>query len=440
MSFWKNPKSLGSTSTMLVSSRLIGAAITVLSQLVLARTMPAESLGLFFLTTSTVAVLAMMSTVGFPNISNRILSRYRVSSRSGQAATFVKLGCFIAGVASIIIMISAAIAAALFAASETAMTLAVGMVALPAVASSYFLGSILNAERKFLWASLPELLLRPSLLLFYIAVLILFDLEPTALILVIIFAMSCIAIVLLHLWKVKRVYPNLFSAKRAASRLGWRWVKMSSPLVVVSLFTNLFADIAIVVSGMVLGQAALAPLAIAVKLSLLVGFSVQIIHQQILPDLADAIRMQDMKGYNVRISQTNHWTVAITATATVIAILFGEQILALFGDTYKEVSVGLALLVASQVVRAMSGPASHILVITGRSMIVQIVTLGMLLFLCISIPISAIAYGSLGAISAICLAIMLWNGILAASLSYITGMSSHFRLSDKMRHGTVYGS
>ncbi len=414
-----------STSAVLLASRLGGAGLTVLTQLILARIVPVETLGVFFLATSTASVLALLATFGFPNISNRILSRYRVSHRPECAASYVKTVCLTVTIAGLVFAVGGLSWIHVMADANTSAALSVGISIVPIIALSFFLGSALNAEREFIWASMPELLLRPlgflTVLLFFVAC----GVVPSAVMLVVVFCGFCLFTLVLQTVKARSVFTGFLTASPAPRRIWQQWSKMASPLIAVSLFTNLFADVAIVFSGAFLEKEVLAPLAIAIKLSLLFGFFVQIIHQQILPDLSDAVRRQEYDTYTTRLSHANRWAVAATAFATVLVALFGEQILSLFGSAYAQASTALTVLVACQLIRAFCGPAAQLLVVINRQRIVLATTTTTLVLFGMSVAALIPVYGTNGAIAAICMSIIMWNALNAVALSRFTGLSSH---------------
>jgi hypothetical protein len=80
----------------------------------------------------------------------------------------------------------------------------------------------------------------------------------------------CVAAV--QFYAVKKRFPQFISAHRADKRQKRLWTTLALPLVTLTLFANLFGDVAIVYSGLFLDAIALAPLAISVKLAFLVGF------------------------------------------------------------------------------------------------------------------------------------------------------------------------
>jgi hypothetical protein len=88
-------------------------------------------------------------------------------------------------------------------------------------------------------------------------------------------------------WLVlRRSFPP--GPSRPSLRPARRWRAEAWPLVLLALFTNLFADIAILLATPFLPSAEVAVLGLCLKLALLVGFVVQVTQQMALPDLANA--------------------------------------------------------------------------------------------------------------------------------------------------------
>ena len=83
------------------------------------------------------------------------------------------------------------------------------------------------------------------------------------------------------------------TAPAAPPRLVGVWRREAEPLIVVALFTYFFADVDILIVTPLLTSAETAAVGLCLKLALLVGFAVQVAHQVVVPDLADARARKD---------------------------------------------------------------------------------------------------------------------------------------------------
>jgi O-antigen/teichoic acid export membrane protein len=102
------------------------------------------------------------------------------------------------------------------------------------------------------------------------------------------------------------------------------WRREATPLILVALFTYFFADVAILMATPLL-SADTAAIGLCLKLALLVGFAVQVAHQVVVPDLADARARKDHDSIRDVVLRALAFPLAITLAATVVVALWGEQ-------------------------------------------------------------------------------------------------------------------
>ena len=80
---------LFTTSSLLSLARVAGALAGFATQIVLARTLHASALGVFYSVTSLAAVVGLIAAHGYPAIAPRFMSRYREQGKEGLIAAFV---------------------------------------------------------------------------------------------------------------------------------------------------------------------------------------------------------------------------------------------------------------------------------------------------------------------------------------------------------------
>ncbi|ODS03237.1 hypothetical protein AUC71_10695 [Methyloceanibacter marginalis] len=80
---------LVTTSSLLSLARVAGALAGFITQIVLARTLHASALGVFYSATSLAAVVGLIAAHGYPAIAPRFLSRYRKQGKTELIAAFV---------------------------------------------------------------------------------------------------------------------------------------------------------------------------------------------------------------------------------------------------------------------------------------------------------------------------------------------------------------
>ncbi len=75
-------------------------------------------------------------------------------------------------------------------------------------------------------------------------------------------------------------------------------------------------------------------LGVCLKLCMLVAFAVQVAHQVVVPDLADARARKNNDQIREAVSRAFTFPLAITLGALVLAALWGENLLAIFGPEF----------------------------------------------------------------------------------------------------------
>jgi O-antigen/teichoic acid export membrane protein len=405
-----------SIAPFMMLARLAGAGAGFLAQLVLARLLPPEALGKFFAATSLAAVLGVIATQGYPGVIQRFVTRYR---RPGQTAL---LGAFVgqvqretllAGSFFVALVTAPAILLPELGTDFRILLLATAVCVASATACSIY-PPLACADRRFALGLLPETFARPIIFLCVTVAAGLLGVALSAGTTVAVYAAISAAMALIQFAAVPGAFPS--GAGRAPVGLRRRWRQEAWPLLIVLLFTTLFADVVILLSSPFLGAGLLAPFGIALKISMLIGFIVQVTHQVTLPDLAEAHQRKDKQEMLDALLRATLLPVLLTTGALVVAILWGDRILRLFGPDYAAASVGLVILIAAQLIRAIAGPAPLLLTLGGAqktNAAISVATCGVLIVANLALTTR---FGLLGACFAVVLAIFAWTGLCAVML------------------------
>jgi O-antigen/teichoic acid export membrane protein len=410
-------KALVSTAPFMMLARLTGAGAGFLAQLVLARLLAPEALGKFFAATSLAAVLGMIATWGYPGIIQRFVTRYRQPGRASQLAAFVAQVQRETCVTAVVFMTLLALPAIILPALDMDWRIFLIATAVCAASASSFsiYPPLACAERKFALGLLPETLARPAIFLGIALVAAVSGMTLSAGTTVAAFAAVSGSLALAQYLVVRRDFPS--RAGSAAKNLRRRWRQEAWPLLIVLLITTMFADVVILLTSPFLGAEALAPFGVALKISMLIGFIVQVTHQMSLPDLADAHQRASSEEMLDALLRSTLLPVLVTAAALAGMAIWGGEILRLFGPGYAAAKWGLVMLVAAQLVRAIAGPAPMLLTLGGAqktNAAISVATCGVLL---IANIVFTPHLGLLGACVSVVLAAVAWTGLSAVMLA-----------------------
>lgn len=396
---------IGGQAGSLFAARLVAAVFGIGVHLLLARLLGPEQLGLFFLATSLATVGAVIAAGGYPSIVLKTLAAGHSSAQRGEA---------LAGVGSRDALLAAGIIVGLMLAGATLMpngsVIVVAALALPLVAWGRLISAFSVARGDPFVANLPELLVRPILMAAGLGVLVAagarIDASDAAWLFV---ASAAAALGVLTVCMARRgTLPQISASvsRRYRSRLR----RMSFPLAPVSVLSAFFGDAAIITAGMFLSSAELGVFAVALKISLLIGFAVQALHQIELPRIAAAYARSSAAEARTIVVHLNRITVLATAIGATATAGLAPYLLAWFGAAFVAGSSALAILAVVQVARAYCGPAVQVLTLLSAQRTSSVLSLAAGLVLLAGCAALAPGQGALGAAVATGTAMLAWFG------------------------------
>ena len=212
------------------------------------------------------------------------------------------------------------------------------------------------------------------------------------------------------------------AAKAVPARLVSIWRREAKPLILVALFTFFFADVDILLVTPLLPSADTAIVGLCLKLALLVGFAVQVAHQVVVPDLADAHARKEHGVIRDVVLKALAFPLAVTIAALVVVGLWGETLLSLFGPEFAGAKIPLLILLGCQLARALFGPNVPLLTVIGAQRQNAALAVAALIVLAISNVALAPAYGVLGAAFAVAIATLFWLLATAVVLARLSGL------------------
>ncbi|HMB09614.1 lipopolysaccharide biosynthesis protein [Saliniramus sp.] len=418
-------KLLTSMTFILLVIRLGGAGAGFGTQLVLARLLAPEDLGLFFAATSLAIVAATVVSFGYPEIAPRFIARYQERGRPATLAAFLHQAHRDSLRFSLFLALLILAAAMLWpgATAQARSLFAITALFMPILALFSINSGIALSLRAFFLAYGPETFLRPVFFLAIVAGMILVGASPDVRIVVISF-FALTGMLAATQWLLLRArLPRIADGRdHADRRLVSRWRREGAPQIAVGIYTLIFADLAILLAATVLEPATLAAFGIALKLAVLVGFGVQVAHQVILPDLADARAARRLGRTSDTMRAAAAFPIAFTLAALIATALFGDMILAVFHPDFAQAHWVLVLLVACQVLRALAGPVVQLLTIAGAQVFNALLCIASTIVLALGNFALVPPFGLMGAGLAVLVAWLFWLGGSALGLYRITGM------------------
>jgi O-antigen/teichoic acid export membrane protein len=410
-------RSLARRFSLIMAVRLAGAGLGLGSQVVVARILGAETLGRLYVALSLAGVMAIVCGLGFPSVTARFIAQYRAARDWPTLVAFVSAsrrysliaGCVVAGAAAL------GVALVPWFDRETRDLLLLGLLTTPVLTAMRLNGAIAIAYRRFGVAYVPEFLGRPILFLVAGGLVTAGLAARTAAVVLLLHLVGCAGIVFAQRRMISGVLPKEPGPAPSLDPPARRdWLAHSTPMIVVTLFTALFVDLETLLISPFLAADQIAVFAVCLKLALVTGFAVQLVQQIVLPETADAYARGDTRSVRAHIRRANLLSTSICVAAAALIVVAGRPILALFGDGFADGYACLAILALSQVIRAATGPAAHVLTFAGAERTTILVCAVSLAVLAGANATLAPAFGLVGAATAVTVTTLLWSTWLAA--------------------------
>jgi O-antigen/teichoic acid export membrane protein len=410
-----------SNAAVLMLARFAGAGAGFFSQILLARLLPSNGLGIFFAATSLAAVVGLLVAQGYPEIVQRFVTRYRENRRPDLLTNFIAQAQRETWMISAAVTISLVAFAFLSPTTDGGNRFVIVATAFTAAACSFSIYPALAcADRRFSLGLLPEILVRPVLFLAFIAAMGFSGLALTAGLAIAVYG-AISAFFSLVLFFSLRTQP-MSPVRRPSRRLRRKWREEGRPLMIVALFRSLFQDVVILMTSPFLGIEALGPFGVALKLTMLVGFTIQIAHQMALPDLAEAFHRKDPEKMTHALSASTVLPAVITLVTLALVFFWGDHVLALFGPDYRTAKWGLVILVAAQLLRAIAGPAPMLLTLNGAQKTNAAINVACCGVLLVANAVLIPHLGLTGACLSVLLVVVTWTSASAVSLWRLTNL------------------
>jgi O-antigen/teichoic acid export membrane protein len=363
-------------TVLTVGARVLGGVIGFVVQVLIARLLGAEPLGLYYLSFSLMTVLAIVCSLGYPSILTRFVVGVETEGDAGNGSKFLahmRREILIAGF--LVTAVGLAVISFLPDLSfEKRLSLGIAIAAAPLFTLTNVLGSLSNAYKKFLLAYSPNLFFRPLLIMLTLGFLWLFSPAYGVVYLVLAHVLISIGFLFYQNWQLHDVFKQIAgnnggewytTAGRTDEATRRKWRFHATPMIFATLFLFAFTDLDLVVLGFIATERDLAIFGVSMKVALFLTYPIQAIHQIILRDLAEAIKSGEGSKINAIVSQANFISIVLSFGLLLFVALFGGMLLRVFGPTFDQGHIALMIIMAAQLIRAIAGPATEVLTLKG---------------------------------------------------------------------------
>jgi O-antigen/teichoic acid export membrane protein len=386
--------------------------LVFLTQALIARFWGAELLGEFLLVTATVNLIAVVMPLGFHTVGAYFAADYRARGEKRQLSQFMirayghVLGTFallvVAGYPLLTLFGQTGSALGQHFAPLAVLALSTGLV--------HVNGSVLIGLKRPLAGYFADAIFRPMVVLaaFLIALSVM---VPVVAFDRMLWLMACgyVVVSLGHFGFVMMTLKTVPDTAAPRAEDVRRWWRFALPWVLISLATDFFFDIDLLLLSHSLPKQELAIFGVCTRIFSLVSFGVAAVYAVTLPDIFESEANADRAAFHRKIGDANVVASGLAVLLFVGMAVVGPFALMLFGPSFSAGALPLVILCLALVVRAVMGPASVVLSMHDRPYAsLPAVGLGVVALMLLNwllVP----SMGLLGAAMAATLAITLWS-------------------------------
>lgn len=415
----------GSIGSFLIT--IAAVILTLCLHLLLTRIMLPGQYSAYAYAYTWISLLVIFTPLGFDAYLVKMVPIYTSNNAGDLLAGLVRFGKSVASVTAFVMLVCVSAVTYFLTAQnqyELFQVLCVAFLSIPLLANILIRQAVLRGNGNPVLARIPDIVVRPVLVLVFVIVAYVFAKEVTALTAMvsslgaIIFSYVIGRIIMLRVMSLDDL-PNTVSASQKGI-----WLQESLPFVLIAgLHVSLnYMDTLMV--GVISGVENVGVYSVAVRVSEVILFGMQAINMVAAPMISRVHANNTKAELQVLVTTISRWVFFLTFPIVILILLFPEAILGVFGATYRDGYSVLMVLALGQLINASVGPVGYLLNMTGfQSKSMKVLMVIFLLNFALNIP-AIYFYGISGAAIVTSILIALRNIVLWKMVRDLLGVDS----------------
>jgi O-antigen/teichoic acid export membrane protein len=407
---------VGAGSSFLI--KILAAALAFFTQVILARHMGVEQFGIFAYVTSWLVILVLLCKLGLDTSMVRFVAAYKATGEWGLLKGILKASNRLTITSSLIVSFAGIVFVQLIGSrisEDLKSTAFIGCLVLPFMALIQVRQALLRALRHVVKAILPEFIIQPATLLILVLISMIiyskqhdYPLKLDANVIMVFDLAAFILTFIIITWWVKISIKRETRDVQEESRMN-EWIAVTMPLLMMSWFNliNYRADVLMI--GIMIDTTQAGIYSVSVKLANFLVWGLNAVNVIAAPLIAQLYSQKNKRELQRMVSISAAFISIYTIPAVVVMLVWGRQIISIFGDDFADAYNPLVLLAISQGVNALVGSVGYLLTMTGyqrdAATVIGIAAIFNIILNLILIP----KYGIQGAAIASASSTILWN-------------------------------
>lgn len=360
---------LASQSGIIFGARLAGAGLVFLVQALIARIWGAELLGEYLVIIAAVNLIAVSMPLGFQTVGTYFAAEYRARGQRRQFVVFLTRAYAHVLVTMALALLAGPLVLGLLGQSESVLAAHFVPVALLAfgTAAVYVNGAVLVGLKRPLAGFFADTMFRPLVVMAAFLVTLGFAVPEEGFSAMLwLISIGYVAIALVQVGFVVTSVRRIEDTAPARPEESRRWWRFALPWVLISLATDFFFDIDLLLLSHALSREELAIFGVCTRIFSLTSFAVAAVYAVTVPDMFESEAKADREAFKRKVGDANFVASIISIVLFALVVAGGPILLMLFGPSFAAGAGPLAVLSLALVVRSVMGPASLVLSIHDR--------------------------------------------------------------------------
>lgn len=400
----------GGAATFL--ARLIGTALITALTILVAGSLGASQYGHFVFFLSLAFVASMVGTLGLPAAANLFVVRYRDRAWEPYVRHYIGFGFTVSAVLTVAVGLAGITALRLYPPTADLLPLPVAAMVLYAVAVAWVrLGvDVARALGHPVAAAVAEQMYGRLAMLAVVAAVVVAGAELSAAGALYIWILGAAVSGVVLLWTIRKA-ADLGAAATIGRR--WQryrlWLSVSTTMLVTPVFFFIVSETDVLALGFFRDPAEVGIYNVARRLAEITQFAHAAVVALVLPRLAEAYGQRDFGRFQACVDTMNLAALVPGCIAIVLLVTLRYPLLSLFGPEFAVGQGIVVIMCATRLVDMLLGPASEILMMSGRHVLASRINI---VFSVFNIALNLLLvprYGMVGAAVTTLTTITLWK-------------------------------
>ncbi|QQR40241.1 lipopolysaccharide biosynthesis protein [Devosia rhizoryzae] len=359
-----------SQSTIIFGGRLFGAGLIFLVQAFIARFWGAAILGEYLIIMAVVNLVSTVMPLGFQTVSTYFAAEYRARGDRRQFTAFLMRSYAHVALMFVILCLAGPLALELFGLGGSSLAQHFMPVALLGLAAAvvYVSGNVLIGIKRPYAGLFADGVFRPMMMmtLFFACALTIAEPQQSFGTMLWAVAFGYLAIAVGHFTILMLSLSRVEDTAPARPAEVSRWWRFATPWVLITIATDYFFDIDLLLLATILEPEELAIFGVCTRIFALVSFGVSAVYFVTFPDMFESEAKADRQAFHRKVGEANLAASVVSIGLFIIVAAGAPFALSIFGPSFTSGAVPMAILCLALVVRALLGPASMVLSIHDR--------------------------------------------------------------------------